>query len=72
MKITINKFMLSIFFVLITFVVYSQNNGNGRGNGKPPNPNSPPPPPGTPIDGGLSFLIISGVAYGIYELRRKK
>ena len=66
----INKFMLSVFFVLITFVAYSQ--GNSNKNKKPPNPNSPPPPPGTPIDGGLSFLIISGVAYGIYELRRKK
>ena len=66
----INKFMLSVFFVLITFVVYSQ--GNSNKNKKPPNPNSQPPPPGLPIDGGLSFLIISGVAYGIYELRRKK
>ena len=60
----INKFLLSIFFVLISFVTYA---------GDPvPTPAGPPPPPGLPIDGGLSFLIISGVAYGIYELRRKK
>lgn len=43
----------------------------------PPKPETanapaPPPPPGLPIDGGLSFLLISGVAYGIFELKRKK
>jgi len=32
----------------------------------------PPPPPGLPIDGGLSVLFASGVAYGIYSLKRKK
>lgn len=37
-----------------------------------PPPPAPPPPPGLPIDGGLSLLLVSGVAYGIYELRRKK
>jgi len=49
--------------VLVSFVSYA---------GGPPNPSGQPGPPGLPIDGGLSFLIISGVAYGIYELRRKK
>jgi len=52
--------------VLISFVAYSHSKGPGEPTG------APPPPPGLPIDGGLSFLIISGVAYGIYELRRKK
>ena len=35
---------------------------------------SPPPPPGEelPIDGGLSWLLVSGVAYGIYALKRRK
>ena len=68
----INKFMLSVFFVLISFVAYSQGNSQNNPGKKPPNPHSPPPPVGLPIDGGLSFLIISGVAYGVYELRRKK
>jgi len=36
----------------------------------PPPP--PPPQPGTPIDGGLSFLLIAGAAYGVYESRKKK
>jgi len=44
---------------------------------KPPKPEEggappPPPPPGLPIDGGLSLLLVSGVAYGIYTLNRKK
>ena len=50
--------------MLISLVGYAE---------KPP---TPPqyitPPPGLPIDGGLSFLLISGVAYGIFELKRKK
>ncbi len=33
---------------------------------------APPPGPGLPIDGGLSFLLASGVVYGIYSLKRKK
>jgi hypothetical protein len=33
----------------------------------PPPP--PPPPPGLPIDGGVAFLIIAGVAYGIRKIR---
>lgn len=41
--------------------------------GDPPNPNKPPPPhPELPIDGGLSYLIIVGIAYGVYEMKRKK
>ena len=56
--------LLSFSFMLISLVAYAE---------KPP---TPPqyitPPPGLPIDGGLSFLLISGVAYGIFELKRKK
>jgi len=59
--------LLCFSFMLISVVVYSK---------KPPTPpphgNLPPPPVGLPIDGGLSFLLISGVAYGIFELKRKK
>ncbi|WP_372766293.1 PID-CTERM protein-sorting domain-containing protein [Lutibacter sp.] len=65
----INIFLLSFCFMLISVVAYSK---------KPPYPpknaaaGPPPPPPGLPIDGGLSLLLVSGVAYGIYELKRKK
>jgi hypothetical protein len=54
--------LLSFSFMLISLVAYSQV--------------SPPPPGGEdpilPIDGGLSLLLASGVAYGIYSLKRKK
>jgi hypothetical protein len=42
---------------------------------KPPNPpvrGVPPIYPETPIDGGLTYLIIAGVAYGVYQKKRKK
>ena len=34
----------------------------------------PPPNPGLelPIDGGIIYLVISGLFYGVYELRKKK
>jgi len=37
-----------------------------------PKPNGPGLPPGTPIDGGLSILLIVGTAYGVYKLRKKE
>ena len=39
-----------------------------RGQVVPP-PTPPPPPPGLPIDGGLVFLIASGILYGIKKSR---
>lgn len=53
--------------MLISVVAYSQC-GDGSGT---------PPPPGfcdkeLPIDGGVSLLLVSGVAYGIFELKRKR
>ncbi|MGV8946231.1 MAG: PID-CTERM protein-sorting domain-containing protein [Lutibacter sp.] len=69
----IYPFLLSLCFMLISVVAYSKK--------PPPTPpknasmntmNTPPGPVGLPIDGGLSLLLISGVAYGVYELRRKK
>ena len=35
--------------------------------GPPPPP--PPPPPGLPLDGGLLFLFIAGVAYGVKKIK---
>jgi hypothetical protein len=34
-----------------------------------PPPIPPPPPPGLPINGGLIFLLISGLLYGIKKLK---
>ena len=65
------KFKRTILsFLLVTccfFVAFAQK--------APPTPaktNDPPPGPGLPIDGGLSYLFIAGIAYGVYELKRKK
>jgi hypothetical protein len=33
----------------------------------PPPP--PPSPPGLPIDGGLLFLLIAGIVYGVKKLK---
>ncbi len=51
--------------MLISLVTYAEI---------PPHPEdgNQPPPVGLPIDGGLSLLLASGVAYGIYTLKRKK
>ena len=41
--------------------------------------NEPPPPPfngggqpGLPINGGITYLLLSGIAFGIYTIRKKK
>lgn len=67
----IKKILLNIFFVLISFEALSQGKPNPP-CGTPPCGKGPPPPVGLPIDGGLSFLIIAGTAYGIYESRKRK
>ena len=61
MKIKINKILLTVFFMLFILVAYAKD---------PPLP-GPPPPPGLPIDGGLSFLIAIGIAFGVFKLRKK-
>ncbi len=35
-----------------------------------PPPIPPPPPPGLPIDGGMLFLAISGIIYGVKKLKK--
>ncbi|MDV7186184.1 hypothetical protein R3X25_02730 [Lutibacter sp. TH_r2] len=68
-----NKFnILLLTFSLLVFVNgYSQKtlptpppNGN--------KPAAPAPNPGLPVDGGLSYLLLSGILYGVYELRKGK
>ena len=69
MILKINKVLLTVFFTFFVFVGYSQD---------PPTPQAgtndgiiPPPAPGLPIDGGLTYLIIAGTAFGVYKLRKK-
>ncbi|WP_347173400.1 PID-CTERM protein-sorting domain-containing protein [Polaribacter uvawellassae] len=35
-----------------------------------PPPIPPPPPPGLPIDGGVLFLLISGILLGVKKLKK--
>lgn len=39
-----------------------------NGQAVPP-PIPPPPPPGLPIDGGILFLLIAGIFYGVKKTR---
>ncbi|MBE0424896.1 MAG: hypothetical protein IBX66_13345 [Lutibacter sp.] len=69
----VKVFILCFSFMLISSAAYAEK--------EPPTPGQKSntstsaltfPPPGLPIDGGLSLLLASGVAYGIYSLKRKK
>lgn len=68
MKSKFNKYLLSLALVLICATMYAQK----KGDVPVPGTNGGTPPPGLPIDGGLSLLFISGIAYGVYELKKKK
>ncbi|TXD47742.1 PID-CTERM protein-sorting domain-containing protein [Polaribacter sp. IC073] len=35
-----------------------------------PPPAPPPPPPGLPVDGGVVFLLVSGLIYGVTKLKK--
>ncbi len=56
------KIIASILLFLIS--------GHGFTQGGNPPPPMPPPPPGLPIDGGLIFLIIAALLFGIYKKLR--
>jgi hypothetical protein len=57
--------IVSVCFLFISISAYSQK-------GPPLPPIGPPPPVGLPIDGGLSYLLIAGAAYGVYKLKKKQ
>ena len=62
----------SLFFLFFLCVI----NAYSQGPGGPciPTPTQPclPTGPGLPIDGGLSFLLVAGAAYGYKKLKEKK
>ena len=61
------------YCLCIIMLVFSLSLNAQEKRRNPPNPHKPPPPhPELPIDGGLSYLILVGIAYGIYELKKKK
>ncbi|WP_298365691.1 PID-CTERM protein-sorting domain-containing protein [uncultured Lutibacter sp.] len=58
------RYYISLLLVFTCFNVFA--------NKIPPFPKSNDGQPGLPIDGGLSMLLISGVAFGVYSLLKKK
>ncbi len=66
MKSRFSKYLLSFCLVLICSSVFAQKEIPVPGT------NTDPPPGFLPIDGGLFYLLIVGIAYGVFELKRKK
>ncbi|WP_166385758.1 PID-CTERM protein-sorting domain-containing protein [Polaribacter sp. NJDZ03] len=52
------------FIIMLAFVYVVNAQG-----GSVPQPAGPPPPPGLAIDGGLLFLVVSGIVYGIKKVK---
>ena len=65
MKSRFNKYLLSFCLILICTMVSAQDV-------PVPGTKDVVPNPGLPIDGGLGYLIISGLIYGALKLRNKK
>jgi len=63
MRIVPNKVLsgLALFFTSLAFA----------GPTGPPPPQVPPPP-GLPIDGGVAFLLVAALSYGIYKIYQLK
>ncbi len=67
-------FGLMLVMSFMTHLGYSQPAGGGPGG--PPAGGPPPcwPPPCIPVDGGLGFLIVAGVALGgkkLYDFKKQ-
>lgn len=60
MKITFNNILITLFVLFTCAFGYAAP-------GDPPPPTAPPPP-GLPVDGGIVFLLLASVAYGLYKL----
>ena len=69
MRKKVNIYVLSFLVMFFCATSYAQKT--------PPQPNNGgkesglAPLPGLPIDGGILYLIISGVIYGIYKSEKK-
>lgn len=64
------QYYLLLLFFLMSLFIYSQ-----AGSKAPPLPKPNAPPEGgypqLPIDGGITFLLILGTAFGVYKLKEK-
>ena len=68
------KTLLAKISLILLFVIYSSNSSAQWSGGSPPPPPDPDYAPGTPtpIDGGLTALIIAGGAMGYKKLKEKR
>jgi len=62
MKLKHKRKYLTVVIVLLTFHAFGQ---------AVPPPIPPPPPPGLPIDGGVMFLLLGGLVYGVKNISNK-
>ena len=67
MKKSLIKLFLIVIFIVVNGVAFAQCPGGPPCGG----PNQPPPP-GLPVDGGILFLLASGLVYGVVKLRKKE
>ena len=65
MKKKIVTYCCCVMMLFAGVSVFAQKNGPPE-----PKPNDVGPP-GLPIDGGLSYLILAGAAYGVYASRKR-
>lgn len=69
------RFIFTLLFIVALSIV---NNAFAAGPPGPPGGGGGPPcwpPPCVPIDGGISFLLIAGFAYGgkkVYDISKDK
>lgn len=70
------KIFLTLSLILLVFVALGQPPGGGDPPGGPGGGDPPCwPPPCIPVDGGLSFLVAIGAAFGgkkVYSALKKK
>ncbi|WP_310560257.1 hypothetical protein [Flavobacterium sp.] len=66
MKIIVNRFYITLIYLLGIFIAFAKPG--------PPAPNfkRPPPPPGLPIDENILFLLVIALLFGIYIIYKQK
>lgn len=78
MKLKANIVLLTFLLIFVNFSALPNTGkappkpGRGQGHGYGHGNGGPPPPPGLPIDAGTTMLLISGLAFGVYAIGRRK
>lgn len=58
------RYVILACFIVVPAMINLNNIIAQPGGDPPPNPPCWPPPCTIPIDGGIGFLIVAGIAYG--------